>query len=421
MIPKTTEKGQALVLIALAAVALFAFAALAIDGSRVYSEKRHAQNAADTAAMAGALAYTRASNADKAVEATIHSIILDAASKRALSNGYYNDGEASDVVITAVDVPDGECPGDVDGKDITVDITFYLNTTFARVIGRNQVTGAVTATSRACGFYVAPLFDGAAIVGLNPTSTCAFDTGTSDSVYWRIKGSGVFSNGCAYSKNNDSVEFDPGECAESVGSAHGFTCQHPNQTSKRINYPDDVLKIMPPNPCDGTPGDIGITPPAGTTTFTNGVYCISDMDAFDKKNIVLNNATLYVTDTQFNLKYAGDGGFYGTPTEAGTYTGSDPYDEYYMIIAYTPDVCTSFSDNHAQVLEWRGNGSGAFYGTILAPSACLDLRGNGEASGLHSQVIGYIVGSNGTADVLIDYQVDENHQNPVYPTITMLK
>ena len=49
------EKGQALVVIALAAVALFGFVALAIDGSAQYSDRRNAQNAADTAALAAAL------------------------------------------------------------------------------------------------------------------------------------------------------------------------------------------------------------------------------------------------------------------------------------------------------------------------------------------------------------------------------
>ena len=53
------EHGQALVVIAIAAVALFGFAALAIDGSMVFSDRRHAQNAADTAALDAALAKTR--------------------------------------------------------------------------------------------------------------------------------------------------------------------------------------------------------------------------------------------------------------------------------------------------------------------------------------------------------------------------
>ena len=59
MNPKPQERGQALILIVFAAVALFAFAALAIDGSRVFSDRRHAQNAADTAVLAAALPARR--------------------------------------------------------------------------------------------------------------------------------------------------------------------------------------------------------------------------------------------------------------------------------------------------------------------------------------------------------------------------
>ena len=47
-----SEKGQALIVIALAAVVLFSFAALAIDGSMAFSDRRKAQNAADTAVLA---------------------------------------------------------------------------------------------------------------------------------------------------------------------------------------------------------------------------------------------------------------------------------------------------------------------------------------------------------------------------------
>ena len=60
MKPRLQERGQALVIIALAVVGLFGFSALAIDGSRVFSDRRNAQNAADTAALSAALAKIRA-------------------------------------------------------------------------------------------------------------------------------------------------------------------------------------------------------------------------------------------------------------------------------------------------------------------------------------------------------------------------
>src|SRR5687768_10027078 len=127
MITKASEKGQALILITLAAVGLFSFAALAIDGTRVFSEKRHAQNAADTSALAGALAYTRADDDDD-----FDAVITTAAESRATSNGFDN-GATNDVTIVITDTPSADCPANTDGKEITVNIVFYMNTTFTRV------------------------------------------------------------------------------------------------------------------------------------------------------------------------------------------------------------------------------------------------------------------------------------------------
>jgi hypothetical protein len=400
-----TEKGQALVIIALAAVVLFGFAALAIDGSMVFSDRRHAQNAADTSAMAGALAFTRGKD------------IIPAAEGRATDNGYTDNGSTKLVEVTITNVPTGACPGKAPGKDIEVKITSVVSTTFARILGKTQLTNVVSATARGCGYIVAGLFPGKAIVSLNPTTdihNCAYDSGSSNSAHWTVTGGGIFSNGCAISKDNDSVTLDPGECVTAVSGASGFTCQQTDDT-QAIHYPADALAMMPPNPCDGTVGDVGIQPSSGQTTFTNGVYCISNMDALDSKDIILSNATLYVTDTDFNLKFAGGGGFSGTPTSSGTYSN------YYMVIAMAASPCPSFTSQNAQVINYRGNGSGDLKGTILAPSACIDLRGNGTTDNINSQLIGYNVSSNGTADIYINYREQDNHQNPYEPSVSLRK
>ena len=416
MITKKSEKGQALILITLAAIGLVAFAALAIDGSMAFSNKRHAQNAADTSALAGALTYAREGRVDN-IEA--------AALARAKTNGYENIlGDTSTVVtVTVTNVPEEECPGDATGKDITVTIESYMPTTFARVIGRGTIASGATATSRACGYRLAPLFDGNAIVGLSQTSPCAFDTGNSSDVEWEVQGGGIFSNGCAFSKENDTVTFDPGLCISvPSGGVVGGDWNCTPQPATTYDWEGYVLANMPPNPCDGTPGDIGQPPPASGSTFTNGVYCISNFDHYDSKDIILSNATLYVTDDDFSMRFAGGGGFYGTATKAGTYPGSDDYSDYYLVVEPAPQFCSSFSDNtDSQVIEWRGNGTGTFYGTVFAPSACLDLRGNGSTEGMHSQFIGWIVGSNGTADTYINYQVEENHLVPFHPNISLRK
>src|SRR6185436_4073542 len=102
--PQLKERGQALVVIAIAAIALFAFAALAIDGSMVFSDRRHAQNAADTAALDAALAKVRGGNWNAEG--------LD----RALSNGYSNDTDSTVVVLICTD-PAASCKGIPTGED----------------------------------------------------------------------------------------------------------------------------------------------------------------------------------------------------------------------------------------------------------------------------------------------------------------
>src|SRR5512138_3253799 len=86
---RTNERGQALILITLAAIGLFAFAALAIDGSKVYSQKRHAQNAADTSVLAAALAKARGNDP------------IAAARARATSNGF-TDGVNNTLVLVNI-------------------------------------------------------------------------------------------------------------------------------------------------------------------------------------------------------------------------------------------------------------------------------------------------------------------------------
>lgn len=407
MFHKKSEKGQAIIMIVFALIGLVGITGLTVDGGLAYGDRRHAQNAADSAAFAAALANSK--NED----------IESAAQSIATANGYNNDGVQNTVVITYTASPTGTCPYEFAGnKDIKVEITSHLGTTFARVVGIKTMTNRVNATTRACGTYIAPLFGGNAVVGLNPSPThCAYNSGDSNSAHWSFTDGGIFSNGCAISKNNDSVNLN-GECVNTVGTASGFTCSNPNQTENQIPYPDAVLKIMPPNPCDGTPGDVGLAQPApsgGTVTLTNGVYCITNFDAYDGTDVILNNATLYVTDLDFDVKFAGHGGFSGTPTNTGDYSS------YFMVIAYDPTPCQDFTDNGSQRVEYRGNGEGELFGTVLAPSACIDFRGNPDGSAVNSQIIGYNVSSNGDATVAINYEEDQQRREAVTPTIKLIK
>ena len=143
------ERGQALILIALAALGLFGVAGLAIDGSAKYSDRRHAQNAADTAALAGALAKI---NGDPNWDLV--------ALNRAGDNGYDNshndsNGPTNDVSVNSPPVsgmyaacnnPRFDC-----NDYVQVIITSHVRTWFARVVGIDETQNHVEALSSAIG------------------------------------------------------------------------------------------------------------------------------------------------------------------------------------------------------------------------------------------------------------------------------
>jgi Flp pilus assembly protein TadG len=426
MITKASEKGQALILITLAAVGLFSFAALAIDGTRVFSEKRHAQNAADTSALAGALAYTRADDDDD-----FDAVITTAAESRATSNGF-DDGATNDVTVVITDAPSADCPANTDGKEITVNIVFYMNTTFTRVIGRNEVTGAVTATSRACGSYHGPPFNGNAIVSLAPSGV-GFDAhGTPD---WTITGGGIYVN--SDNRNPTAAAICGGSAGITAPSITvvgetDFTCSTVNiastneNTGNQISY-STYSALFPREPaCDGTATFSGGQwhPEAGkdgsqvningSMDFAPGLYCVTNSPVNDVDTLTGSEVTFYMMRSDFRMILNGNGeGIDATAPTSGEYRG--------VLIYLAPQVDANGNLIMTQELDLRGNGSGDLIGTIIAPSADVTMFGNSGTGAYNSQVIGYQVDAGGNADITIHYQAAENYQATLPNTLTLLK
>lgn len=144
------ERGQALIVFALAAIGIFAIVGLAIDGSAKFSDRRHAQNAADTAVLAGALARVRAQEQTSPAlsAADIKAAMELAALDRAESNGYDGNLVTNQVWVYSCDDIDptssGDCgPYNGDSKYLEVVIESHVNTYFARVIGIQQTHNTV--------------------------------------------------------------------------------------------------------------------------------------------------------------------------------------------------------------------------------------------------------------------------------------
>ncbi len=323
MIHRKTERGQALILIALAVVGLFTFAALAIDGTRVYSDKRHAQNAADTSVLAAALAKVRGGS-DAQVE--------QAARDRATSNGYSNDtipvnsGTPNTKVVVALCSAENTidpvtnllmpaCQGLPSGANkseyIRVWIVSTIPSTFGRVIGRSTFTTGVEAIAHVQGGTSGtggPGFAGAAMVATNSTneSHCFLFNGNATLV---THNSGVYIN-CTASDSfflNGSTVYTMGADSYVAGCFSGNAGYHYSGGAIHCGAPqvivdDDTYDYVPTMPavpaCGGKPADPtgsgfgwSSTATSGAITVNNGGTATISPGTYSEI-IVNNNATL---------------------------------------------------------------------------------------------------------------------------------
>lgn len=397
------ENGQALVMIALAAVALFAFAALAIDGSNVFSDRRHAQNAADTSAMAAALSKIRAGtwNADGLA--------------RAASNGYDNDGSTNEVYVYNPPI-DGVYAGN--SQYIQVKITSRVDTYFAQVIGIPQVTNRVEAVARAIPSAITPLFDGHSVVGLAPNDCQAVKyQGNADTT---ITGGGIFVNSdcasAAFFNNSSSAQLTV-PCLNSVG---GIT-----YNPGAINVANGCLAsgaapyVYPPEnyyypavacPSGGSqsgstlnPGTYsGQFPPSGITTLASGVYCVNGEFRVNASDTLTGNG-VFIYMQSGDIVFNGGATINLSAIPGPMHPETNPYGG---LLFYMPM-------SNSGTITINGNSGSSFTGTIFAPAADIAISGTGSG-GLHGQIIGYTVDLSGTSDTSIVYNNSENW-NPLIP------
>jgi Flp pilus assembly protein TadG len=398
MLIKASEKGQSLILIAFAAVALFAFAALAIDGSAIFSDRRHAQNAADTAALDAALTKTR--GGDWEAEGL----------QRALSNGYNNNGATNDVLLYNPPI-DGPYQGN--NQYVQVKIRSDVKTTFARVIGFDMATNRVQAVARATPSEYNEMFYGNAVVGLSPTDCKAVTyQGNANT---NVSGGGIFvmSNCPSAAFFNHSgaaqltapslcavggIDYAPG--ALNVGSIHSG-----------CNPPPPIVE---PNPqCSGpaiksgnalSPGSwTGQFPPAGVDTLESGIYCV-DGDFRLNGGESLTGSGVVIRMDDGVVSWNGGATLHLSAPSGGPYQG---------LLLYMPS-----SPANCSTITLNGNSDSTIEGTILAPCAEIKVDGTGD-SGINGQVIGYKVDLSGNSANRIHYENEKNYNALTQPGVEL--
>lgn len=415
---KTTppsERGQAIVLIVLAIVGLLALTALAVDGGNAYSERRRAQNAADTTALDAALAKVRGQD------------FYAEGLARAASNGYVD----SDDVDVVINWPPVSGPYLNQPEYIQVFITAKVKTYFGRVIGITEVTNKVEAVARAVPSTTEPPWSGHAIVGLSPED-CKAVTYQGNAGATLI-GGGIFVNSNCTGEGNQAAFFNnsgaaalntPGIC--SVGSVtyvpgainltNGGTIQNGPANCPPSNYP--VTEYVFPNAVcsddavltgnDMTPGNwphnLAPQPPSKTLNLAPGMYCV---DSFDlNSGDTINGDNVIIVVNEGTVTWNGGANINLTAPTSGNFNG---------LLLYLPY-------ENPSTVTIAGNFDSLFTGTILAPaSECRLLGTSGSVGELNTQLICFTVDIAGNSSTTINYNAGNLWHAPVSPSIQLVQ
>src|SRR5262245_11535342 len=122
---RTRQRGQLLVIFALALIGIVGVVGLVIDGGSTFVQRRTEQNVADAAAMAAGYAFLAGTSPSSAANAV------------ATSNGYTSGSNGVTITVSQT------------GTDITVSVTKPHANYFAGVLGFASWNVSATATVRA--------------------------------------------------------------------------------------------------------------------------------------------------------------------------------------------------------------------------------------------------------------------------------
>ncbi len=413
------EKGQIIIILALGLVGLLALTALALDGSRVYNERRTDQSTADSASLAGAGAAAQ-SMKDSAPSSFYCGSALGALASTNAANAAVESALADDINLVINDFSTGNGVQVTCGKnlfatylDVRVKVTTEMQTTFATVIGQDTLTTVVESTARV--YPKQPAAYGNAIVSLS--NSCGniggIDFGGNGNI--NINKGGIFSNSCIYGGGSSNVSIVGGDAlyyTAYTGSCPGAISPCPMQTAEKL--PD--LNIKEPI-CTGaaygtrpagdtiSPGNYnGIKVNSGDTLrFSPGLYCLKgDFDVNANATIWAENVTL-----RFNsgtTKFNGSAELHLTaPNCENSLCGVGPAVR--GILMYIPP------ENEATI-TLNGSALNDYVGTIYGPTTNFKINGTSYSDTFNTQIIGNKVNFSGNANMFMNMEGAELYQQP---------
>lgn len=458
MSPVRREEGQVIVIIALLLVALFAVAAVVVDGTRLYAARRSTQSGADNAALAAALSKCLGGDPNAAALST------------ALSNGFNNDGATNTVEVNNPPMS-GSYSGDA--EYIEVLITSIVDGSFSQVI----MPGALEASARAVSHCVqggGQLAGGAGLLVLDSDNSCAFNASGNGSITVNNGGIQINSNnatqaGCA--SGNAEVNADTISVVGGVRTT-GNADWNPNPTTGAPFVPDPLSGVAAP-PTPTKPGGSCTTYSIsgnGSGTINPGLYC--SISASSNASLIMNPGVYYIDGGSYSISgnanltangvmiYLEDGGFnisgngimvFTAPTSGdyegillnlrvGNFSNSGNGSLTASGMIYMGDGNFSLSGNgivdvsaptsgdyqgmmlfmaqtNVSTISITGNGNLSTTGTIYGALSAASLSGNGDS--MSSQVIVNTVTASGNGALTLDYDSSQQYGGAGNPIVSL--
>jgi hypothetical protein len=391
----------------------------------IYSDRRNAQNAVDSAALAGAL--------EKSNDKTNNQI------KFAIDNSISNNGFDPANTSRSITGPhDDALLGDY--YLVTVTLTDTTKTYFAQLFVGDEMKTVVTAVAKVLPSN--PPFPGAAIVALGdcndnqPHNNIGFPGGGDNGSIW-ANGGGLFSN----TGGGSNCPINPPSSGDGIHTSHDlwtigdypYECGEDNLYCEGTN-PDvnagvpmnDPMASFPEPVCTGPGGlDASGNYQPGTyasiptydqddnTHFMNpGIYCITGNSQVSGQ-IKVNAPGGVLLFLHGDLSFGGTA-FMILSGPSDTYcpgTYSDPSD-----VCYFKGMSIFAARDNTGVIQITGNGGTAMDGMIYAPNATVEANGGGAGDDdiiINGQIIANSVRVTGQANLTVNYDPQGGLQLPV--------
>lgn len=398
-----TERGQAIVLIALALVGMLAFAGLAIDGGRMLSEHRRAQNIADASALAAALAAVDGLDPyEAAVNQAAFNDFID-------FDWNVNPGESVDLIVNN---PPSQGPYAGNSEYYEVIIRGHLEGGFSRLLMINELPVEAYAVTHAQG--TASVSGTNAIHALNTEGngiefkgdiSVNVDGGNimSNSGIDKDGGSGDIhvTNGGIYYVTGDTDKWKGDvspEPQKAPGPIYVAPVPEPDCGSTYQSAPrsDQGKHIYSP----GIYSERVVINAHDDVIFEPGIYCFMN-GLHDNGNSRMKGMGVTFVLKGGNLQFNGNSEVHlKRPNDLVDDSGN----QWGGMLLYVPP------SNADAVIDITGNNETTFSGTILAPEAYCRIGGTSKDLGVYANIICLDILFHGTPDVVVTFRAEENYR-----------